>query len=148
MLGTLVPPACPSQDEERLCWAASVALSRVLAGPGSVRDSIAQDPALSRDLDLVMANPPAWPDAAGEVTADLCYWHHASLVIFRLGGDEWKRWSERLAAVLLPEQRTGDEDEGSWDPVGPCGLRGGRARATALAALTLETFWRSERVKR
>ena len=144
----MTPPACPSQEEERLCWAASVALFRVLARPGDARETIAKDQVLSRDLDLVMANPPAWPDAAGEVTADLCYWHHASLVIFQLGGDEWKRWSERLVAVALPEQRTTDEDDGSWDPMGPCGLRGGRVRATALTALTLETVWRSERAKR
>jgi len=50
---------------------------------------------------------------------------------------------ERLQAALLPLQhRSGGPLDGSWDPDPVWGGHGGRVYATALAALTLEVYYR------
>lgn len=88
---------------------------------------------------------------------DFYYWYHASSALYLLGGESWATWQKAVSAVLCDHQRGfSDSDKkdnlitsesldehGSWDPVGAWGSAGGRVYSTTLAALCLETEWRS-----
>ena len=54
----------------------------------------------------------------------------------------WKGWNEALRKALLDHQTMSGRDRGSWEPKGSICLRGGRAMATALSVLTLESYYR------
>jgi hypothetical protein len=64
-----------------------------------------------------------------------------------------KKWNTAMKACLLRSQRRGSvdksngatEEHGSWDPIDEWGLAGGRVYATAIAAMTLEVYYRYER---
>jgi len=73
------------------------------------------------------------------------YWYHATNAQFQLGGDGWKAWSTALQATLVPNQETQGCAKGSWKPHGEWCLAGGRVYATAMATLSLETYYRYER---
>jgi hypothetical protein len=79
------------------------------------------------------------------------YWLYGTMAMFHVGDASWKHWNYELKEALLPSQRrkgTHCEYKGSWDPIGPWGPDGGRVYATAMCALSLETYYRYERVKR
>jgi hypothetical protein len=70
-------------------------------------------------------------------------WYYGTLASFHAGGPQWDIWNNRLQAALLPLQhRGGGQLDGSWDPDDVWGRHGGRVYATALAALTLEVYYR------
>jgi hypothetical protein len=76
-------------------------------------------------------------------------WYYATLAAFHCGGVTWERWNERLHAALLPLQRREHGPlDGSWDPDSVWGGHGGRVYATALAALTLEVYYRYQPIHR
>jgi len=119
---------------------------------------------------------PVWHDEADaqhpEHKIDMYYWYYASLALFQVGGSDWDKWQKALFnPVLLKYQRgwhpkdveafgpkvaTGGDGEdagcwmldehGSWDPVGAWGSVGGRVYSTAINALTLEVWYRYERI--
>lgn len=70
-------------------------------------------------------------------------WYYATLASFHVGGPQWDAWNRRVQAALVPLQRqdAGGLD-GSWDPDPVWGGHGGRVYATAMAALTLEVYYR------
>ena len=71
------------------------------------------------------------------------YWYYATLAMYQHGGRPWAEWNDRLRNRLVGLQRTGGHIAGSWDPDGSIyGARGGRIYCTALAALTLEVYYR------
>jgi len=84
--------------------------------------------------------PPAWPEDGKGV--DLGHWYFATLGLFQMGGEHWKSWNKPLKSALVARQRRGGDEDGSWDPVGPWAAGGGRVHSTALAALTLEVYYR------
>ena len=62
---------------------------------------------------------------------------------FHAGGPQWEAWNQHLQGAILPLQhRSGGPLDGSWDPDRIWGGHGGRVYATALAALTLEVYYR------
>jgi len=70
-------------------------------------------------------------------------WYYATLASFHAGGPQWERWNAALQAALLPlQRRDGGPLAGSWDPDPVWGMHGGRVYATALAAMTLEVYYR------
>lgn len=70
-------------------------------------------------------------------------WYYATLASFHAGGPQWDRWNAALQAALLPLQRHAPGPlAGSWDPDPVWGMHGGRVYATALAAMTLEVYYR------
>lgn len=70
-------------------------------------------------------------------------WYYATLASFHAGGPQWEQWNAALQAALLPlQRRDGDVLAGSWDPDPVWGMHGGRVYATALAAMTLEVYYR------
>jgi len=96
----------------------------------------------------------AVPRLAGEVPEwkpariDFTFWHFASSAVFQFDGPDgplWKQWGDRLAGTLVPQQKRPQDGcaNGSWDPeMDRWGAVGGRVYATAINALTLETFYR------
>ena len=94
-------------------------------------------PAAVEALDLIARTPPdrSRPNAYA--------WYYATLASFHAGGPQWDRWNRSLQAALLPlQRRDGSVADGSWDPDPVWGGHGGRVYATALAAMTLEVYYR------
>jgi len=96
------------------------------------------DPRIATALPLLTNDPPR----AEKNSIDYCYWHFASLAIFSLKGPdsaEWKAWNEALKSALRKTQ----EAAGSWEPNDRWSTHvKSRVYATAINALTLETYYR------
>lgn len=97
-------------------------------------------------VDILMANLPEW-DKPKFTRVDPYYWFWATNAVFQYGGKNWDKWNKALKMALLENQRAGGCANGSWDPDGKWGMVGGRVCTTALAALTLEVYYRYRRVK-
>ena len=71
------------------------------------------------------------------------YWYYATLALYQHGGEPWSRWNDRLRDKLVGLQRDSGHQKGSWEPdTSLYGSKGGRIYCTALAALTLEVYYR------
>jgi hypothetical protein len=74
-------------------------------------------------------------------------WYNCTMAMFQVGGEPWKRWNGVLRDRVIALQVQGQEcDRGSWVPDDPYSLHGGRIYSTALAVLTLEVYYRFQRV--
>jgi hypothetical protein len=97
----------------------------------------ADHPCAAEAVDLLARTPPvaSSPNAYA--------WYYATLASFQVGGPQWEAWNSRLQAALLPLQRRESSPlDGSWDPDPVWGGHGGRVYATAMAAMTLEVYYR------
>jgi hypothetical protein len=97
----------------------------------------ADHPCVAEAVDLLARTPPdrSSPNAYA--------WYYATLASFHVGGPQWEAWNSRLQAALLPLQRRESSLlNGSWDPDPVWGGHGGRVYATAMAAMTLEVYYR------
>jgi len=65
--------------------------------------------------------------------------------VLQMGGSPWVLWNRGMKETLIPLQRSGRAEVGSWDPIGPLASAGGRVAATALAVLSLESYCRYAR---
>ena len=84
-----------------------------------------------------------WPDRrADSRRADYYLWYNCTLAMFQAGGEAWKRWNDVVRDTIVGLQRHEGCPRGSWDPDGRWGHEGGRIYSTALAALTLEVYYR------
>jgi hypothetical protein len=70
------------------------------------------------------------------------YWYYGTLAMFQRQGEDWQRWNAALQAELLARQRWDGAATGSYDPDDLWGGYGGRVYSTALAALSLEVYYR------
>ena len=73
------------------------------------------------------------------------YWYYGSLGLLQLNKsvpDAWRAWNGHMCEALLTLQIPAGSLQGSWDTDGEWGDRGGRVYTTALAALTLEVYYR------
>lgn len=97
----------------------------------------AEHPCVGEAVDLLARSPP-------ETRSPNAYtWYYATLASFHAGGPQWDAWNGRLQASLLPLQRRESTAlNGSWDPDPVWGGHGGRVYATAMAAMTLEVYYR------
>ncbi|CAN5206243.1 hypothetical protein BH23VER1_BH23VER1_33680 [soil metagenome] len=73
---------------------------------------------------------------------DYYFWYYGALALYQHHGPVWADWNSQLRPILLESQRRGGDEEGSWDPNSRWGSQAGRAVVTALAALTLEVYYR------
>ncbi len=97
----------------------------------------ADHPAAAEAISVLARSPPS------SSTYNIYTWYYATLASFHAGGPQWDGWNQRLQGALLPFQhRSGGPLDGSWDPDPVWGGHGGRVYATALAALTLEVYYR------
>jgi len=118
-----------------------IVLARIVAGQKPA------DEAVRQGLRALLAAPPA-RDAARPDLAAWCAGAHAVFQATAPGSPDWKAWNAALQAALLGRQREGGDEDGSFDATGARGEAGGRAYATAVAALTLEVYYRLERMSR
>jgi len=99
----------------------------------------AEHPAAGEALALLARSAP------GASPYDIYSWYYATLASFHAGGPQWDIWNARLQTILLPLQhRSGGPLDGSWEPDRVWGRHGGRIYATAMAALTLEVYYRHQ----
>jgi hypothetical protein len=110
------------------------------------------DPRVVGGAEYLMKALPMWGENG--VGVDMYYWYYATLTLFQVGGEPWKKWNSLLRDTLCDNQRRPDKAhpaldgsandvDGSWDPV--CawgGSPGGRAYTTATGALILEVYYR------
>jgi hypothetical protein len=86
-------------------------------------------------------------------TADsfnLYYWYYGTLAMHQHGGSAWTTWNAMVRDELVRNQARTGHAEGSWDPQlskGKYDPKGGRIYSTALAALTLEVYYRYLRLE-
>jgi hypothetical protein len=59
-----------------------------------------------------------------------------------MGGAQWDKWNSALRDLLMSLQSGGGHEAGSWAPLGGHDQQGGRLYTTALAACTLEVYYR------
>lgn len=84
-----------------------------------------------------------WPDRRADAgRSDYYLWYNCTLAMFQAGGEAWKRWNDVVRDTIVNLQRHEGCERGSWDPDGRWGPQGGRIYSTALAALTLEVYYR------
>jgi hypothetical protein len=75
------------------------------------------------------------------------YWYYGSLCMLQVQNDLWKRWNVKTRDALIAMQnKGGGGTDGSWNADPKYGDRGGRIYMTSLALLTLEVYYRYERV--
>ena len=123
----------PGQSPDHMTMAAGL-FSRLLLGWKPV------NPLCRSASDFLLAKLPAWPTS--QLDVDFVYWFFGSHALFQVGGDSWKQWNGALKETLLPHQRRGGDEEGSWNPAGTWSAEGGRVASTALGALCLEVYYR------
>jgi hypothetical protein len=71
------------------------------------------------------------------------YWYYATLALYQHGGKDWDRWNSKIRDRIVQLQCKTGHQTGSWEPDGSIyGSKGGRIYSTALAALTLEVYYR------
>ncbi len=71
------------------------------------------------------------------------YWYYATLALYQHGGEDWDRWNAKIRDRIVQLQCKSGHQTGSWEPDGSIyGAKGGRIYCTALAALTLEVYYR------
>lgn len=77
------------------------------------------------------------------------YLYYNSMAMFQAGGDRWRTWGKTVPSMLVAAQRkTSDCYDGSWDYAGTVfpGHQTGRLLSTAYCCLSLEVYWRWDRV--
>lgn len=71
------------------------------------------------------------------------YWYYATLALFQLQDESWRRWNVAMKSKLVGSQKAAYEpDGGSWDPDRLWGGYGGRVYSTAMSCLCLEVYYR------
>jgi hypothetical protein len=80
------------------------------------------------------------PPGAG--ATNYYFWYYGTVALFQRQGEAWTRWNAALKRELLARQRFEPAVAGSWDPDDLWGGYGGRVYSTALAALSLEVYYR------
>ena len=72
--------------------------------------------------------------------------YNCTMAMFQVGGEPWKRWNGVVRDRVTALQVLGDGcNRGSW-PADMWSAKGGRVYTTALAVLTLEVYYRFQRV--
>ncbi len=70
--------------------------------------------------------------------------YYATMVLHHRRGRHWKKWNPKVRDFLIRQQVQRGHEEGSWhfeDRLGT-GRQGGRLYSTAMAAMTLEIYYR------
>ena len=132
-------------DKEISCSTSVSVLCRLFSGASR------EDPLLRKGIDLLLDHPPRWLELGGDAasTINYYYWYHATYSLFQYGGGAWRFWNRAMKKSLLDNQRLLPGCErGSWDPMGEWANQGGRVYSTAMAALTLEVYYRYRREAR
>ena len=99
-----------------------------IGGPGPSSDEASS---------YLLAHPPSVDDF------NIYYWYYGTLAMHQRGGPPWERWNGIVRDGFVRLQRREGHKAGSWDPDATrYGKHGGRLYTTALAALSLEVYYR------
>jgi len=74
-------------------------------------------------------------------------WYKCTMAMFQAGGKPWDRWNPIIRNTVIKLQQHKGCEKGSWNPDSQWCERGGRIYTTALACLTLETYYRYTKTK-
>ncbi len=99
-----------------------------------------QDTSMAQAAAVLAALPPAWSEERR--TIEQFYWMVGSQALRQYGGVEWLTWKGELSNSLVNHQVRGGNGAGSWDPLGPWGMEGGRLYSTAVCLLALQAEYR------
>ncbi len=130
--GKVFIPGANEQYSHHTTLAAAATAFRLYAGD-------AADAGMEAQVRVCLNDAPATGNSA-----DYYYWHIATQAAFQLHGPaskEWKGW----AAALTESIKETRAPDGSWEPTDRWGVTlgaGGRAYATTINLLTLQTFYR------
>jgi hypothetical protein len=80
------------------------------------------------------------PDLGG----NMYYNYYATQVVFHYGDEPWKKWNKAMRDFLVNGQSKDGHEKGSWSFKGGDhgASAGGRLYCTAMAAMTLEVYYR------
>ncbi|GAB5405080.1 MAG: terpene cyclase/mutase family protein [Aureliella sp.] len=78
----------------------------------------------------------------GRSDNDVYFNYYVSLYLFHIGGPIWESWNAPVRDHLINTQATGGHEAGSWYFDNQYGKEGGRLYTTAMAAMTLEVYYR------
>jgi hypothetical protein len=83
-------------------------------------------------------------DKTGPSKGNMYFNYYATQVLHHFEGEEWKRWNAVMRDFLVNSQEKANGPlQGSWLLKGDHGSeRGGRLYCTAMAAMTLEVYYR------
>jgi hypothetical protein len=93
----------------------------------------------------VLRNGVAWLEAnqlPRPDRANMYFWYYGTQVMHHMGGAAWEKWNGALRDLLISLQAVSGHEAGSWPPLGGHDAQGGRLYTTALAACTLEVYYR------
>jgi hypothetical protein len=116
-------------------------LARIFMGESVKSDLI------KKGTDLCVKLLPTWNTTDGSL--DMYYWYYATLAIYQVGGEPWKKWEAAMDAAIVKNQRmegTYCGFKGSWDPLDPWGSDGGRVYSTAVLCMCMEVVDRYSRL--
>jgi len=88
-------------------------------------------------------------EAIGPSLSNIYHMYYGTQLLYHLGGNAWRRWDARVRPYLVTRQSRNGHTAGSWhfgSNKKNYVQRGGRLYVTAMAALTLETPYRHERL--
>jgi len=98
-----------------------------------------------RDAETLIANLPRWE--RGKL--DYRYLFYGTHAMFQMGGKHWRRWNVVVRDMLIDHMEKGGANDGSFPPIGVCGVEGGkpyggasRVYSTALGNMCLEVYYR------
>jgi len=122
----------PNERQPRVAMTAEGLLCRMYLGWKQ------NEPGLKSGVDwLIDEHLPSKKDT------NMYYWYYGTQVMHHWGGKPWEAWNNEIRDILVDTQLSHGKDSGSWDPnKSPHGRQGGRLYFTALAACTLEVYYR------
>ena len=99
-------------------------------------------PPLARGIERLAAVGPSTSNAP--IRGGMYFNYYATQVLHHVGGPLWEQWNESMRDYLVSVQATRGHERGSWFiNVGDMGAAsGGRLYCTAMAAMTLEVYYR------
>ena len=76
------------------------------------------------------------------------YLYYNTMGMFQVGGEKWRTWNATVRDLLVHGQQRGECADGSWDWSGNdfTGAESGRVLTTAYNTLSLEVYYRNERL--
>ena len=74
--------------------------------------------------------------------ANYYYWYYATIALYQVGGEAWNQWNSALISEITRRQIKTGPFAGSFNPDSIWGGYGGRAFTTAMAALSMEVYYR------
>lgn len=105
------------------------------------------DPSLMKGAEVLMqCLPQAGNNERGENMVDYYYWYYGTLAMYQMGQDYWTAWNDKMKDAIVNTQETAGCKAGSWPINDRWTKQGGRVYATSLNVLSLEIYYRYDKV--